>query len=166
MKIKTIVHKNPWFSVEKNILSNNNEYYVIKKRPTVFILAETKDQKIVFIREYRYPIHKNILQLPAGMVDKETPLSAAKRELNEETHLKANKWRKLGEFYVAPGHETTKIIAFYASDLIEKNEEIENETDIINIEKLTKRKVVGLIKSRRIVCGITLAVLNLYFNSK
>lgn len=165
MIVKKVIHKNPWFSVEKHKISENDIYFLIRKKPAVFVIAKTKDNKIVFIREYRYPLDKRILQLPAGMVDSGTHLASAKRELFEETGIKAMKWNKIGEFYVAPGHETTKIIAYLAQNLTETRS-LGLEKDILSVEKYSKQEIISLIHSGKIKCGISLAVLLLYFESE
>lgn len=155
---KRIVHKNPWFSVEKHNLKNNGVYFILKKSPTVFIVTESEDKKIALIKEFRYPIGEYVLQLPAGMVDSGDTLSAAKRELYEETHIKAKKWVKIGEFYVAPGHEDTKIVAYLATDLRGQNN-TRLEDNIKSVEWFSINQINGLIEQGKIKCGITLAVL-------
>jgi ADP-ribose pyrophosphatase len=92
--LKKVVHKNKWFSIEKHILGGGQEYFFLDKKPTVFIITETEDKKIVLVKEYRYPIKQTIWQLPAGMVEDGNELSFAKKELLEETGLKARSWHK------------------------------------------------------------------------
>lgn len=165
LQIKTtlsdVIHKNPWFSIEKHILSNKQVYFLLKKRPSVFIIAETDEKEIIFIKEYRYPLRKSILQLPAGMLDSGDSLSTAKRELLEETALKARKWQKIGSFYVAPGHETTKIMVYYAQNLYEAKRKPKKEKDIRKILKVPIKNVDAMIRGGKIECGISLAALSL-----
>jgi len=159
---KKVIHKNPWYSLEHHVLPNGNNYYFLNKQPSVFIVAQNDKDEIILISEYRYPINKIIWQLPAGMIDKDPPLTAAKRELREETGLTAKKWKKLGYFYSSPGHDTTKIIVFLAKDLSMQAKD--EEDDIKKIKAVSKQILKRMIQTNKIECGISLAALNLYFN--
>lgn len=167
--MKKIIHKNLWFSlirydVEKN--KGNRVYFFLNKKPTAFIIAETEDQKIIFIEEYRFPINKTIWQLPAGMIDTKNSLESARKELFEETGFKAEKWKRLGEFFVAPGHENTKIIVYVAKK-IKKYKEMEiKEFNIKNIRSFSRSEIASMVKKNKIVCGITLASLHLYLSKR
>ena len=56
------------------------------------------------MRQYRLPADQYLWELPAGKIDEgENALQAAKRELVEETGLRAKKWKKLAFFYPSPG---------------------------------------------------------------
>lgn len=164
--MKKIIHKNKWFSLEKHNFNNKGNYYFLNKRPTVFIIAESNERKIICIKEFRYPIGKSIWQLPAGMVDDDNPLSSAKKELLEETGYKAGHWERLGYFFVAPGHENTKIITFIAKDLTKSNdnESVDLEKNIKEMSFFSKNEIINMIKRNEIECGISLAALNFYFS--
>ena len=74
--------------------------------------------RVLLVKQYRLPAKAFLWELPAGRVDKgETVLQAAKRELTEETGLKAKKWTKLTSFYVSPGFLAEKMTVFLAEDL-------------------------------------------------
>ena len=66
----------------------------------VCIIPMTDDGKVILERQYRYPLHEVITEIPAGKLDSpdEDPLSAAQRELREETGYTADTWVGLGEF--------------------------------------------------------------------
>lgn len=58
------------------------------------------DDKLVMIRNYRYPIDEMVLELPAGLIDEdETPLETAERELEEETGYILKNAEKLCEYH-------------------------------------------------------------------
>ena len=67
----------------------------------VAVLALTDTNEVILERQYRYPFHDILTEIPAGKLNsrEEDPLSAAKRELAEETGIHAKKWRRLGDFY-------------------------------------------------------------------
>ncbi len=70
---------------------------------------------IILIRQYRPAIEKWILEIPAGVIDPgEKPEETARRELEEEAGLKANRLVKIGEGYVSPGYSTEHMTLFLA----------------------------------------------------
>ena len=64
---------------------------VVKHPGGVVVLAEVEPDKIPFVRQHRYPIDCDLLELPAGKIDAgEDPALSAARELEEETGFRAN----------------------------------------------------------------------------
>ena len=63
----------------------------------VAVLALDEEGNVPLVRQFRYPMQKLILELPAGKLDKqaEDPIEGAKRELGEETGLEADTWTYL-----------------------------------------------------------------------
>lgn len=77
--------------------------------------ALTEDGCLLFVRQFRYPYQKVLLELPAGKLDLgEDPLEAGKRELREETGAEAARYESLGELYPSPGY-CGEIIHLYAA---------------------------------------------------
>lgn len=59
---------------------------VVRHKDAAAILALDDDMQVLTVKQYRYPIGKELIELPAGLIDEgEGPLEAAKRELREET---------------------------------------------------------------------------------
>ena len=166
-----IVYKNQWLQVREDRVirpDGKKGIYSVVERPSVnFIIALDKKGAIFFIQEYRYPIKKTILQLPAGSTDKnKTVLASAKKELFQETGLKAKKWEKIGGFYLSPGHENIYANIFLATELmLNQLNELDQDGNemILKVLKIPTKKVKEFIKSNKIECAITLAALNLYF---
>jgi len=116
-----IAYKNPWIKVREDSVirpdGKKGVFAFLEKYPGVFVIALDRDNSIFLNEEYRYPIKKSILQLPAGVIKGKNILENAKKELREETGITAREWKRIGGFYVAPGHETTFINVFLATDL-------------------------------------------------
>ena len=65
------------------------------------IIAIKENGRIIMVRQFRYPLQKVILELPAGKLDKnEDPMVCARRELEEETGYKPNNMIKLGYSWI------------------------------------------------------------------
>ena len=87
------------------------------------IVALDAADRVALVRQWRLPANAALLEIPAGGLDvaddgtKEDPDVAARRELEEETGLRARTWRKLGEFYTAPGFTDELMHLYLATDL-------------------------------------------------
>ena len=78
----------------------------------------TSSGELVLVRQYRFAAEGRLLEFPAGTVEAdEDPAATIKREIEEETGYRAHKWRKLGQFFLAPGYSDEIIYAFLAEDL-------------------------------------------------
>jgi ADP-ribose pyrophosphatase len=89
----------------------------------VTVVAVLPDRQVLLVRQYRHAATEVMLELPAGTLDimddgsVEDPLAAAKRELFEETGHRAGTWRKLAEFFTAPGFATELMHLYLATDV-------------------------------------------------
>ena len=91
----------------------------------VAILPLDEDNNVTLVRQYRYPIGQLLLELPAGKLDSkaEDRLQAAKRELEEETGLRAKEWVKLADMAAAAAY-TDEIVSIYLARGLEKGENV------------------------------------------
>ncbi len=91
--------------------------------PGGVVVVAQKGEKILMVKQYRYPIKQVSLELPAGRLEKgEKPDDAIKRELEEETGHIAKTWKSLGYIYTTPGVCDEKLYLYYATDLEFKNQ--------------------------------------------
>lgn len=94
---------------------------VVEHSGGVVILAVHKKdniEKILMVKQFRYPLKQALLELPAGKLEKdEDPFEAAKRELTEETGYIAQNWEDLGYIYTSPGYSNEKLYLYKATNL-------------------------------------------------
>lgn len=77
----------------------------------------TKD-RIVLVEQFRYAVGERLLEIPAGTLhENETPLAAAKREIQEEIGYAAGKLEKLNIFYPSPGVTDEYVVLYKATGL-------------------------------------------------
>ncbi len=89
----------------------------------VAIVAIDDDDQVLLVRQFRLPAGRVLLEIPAGTLDRdadgatEDPDLAARRELEEETGMRAGSWTQLGSFYTAPGFTEELMHLYLATDL-------------------------------------------------
>ena len=136
---KKQVFKNDVITVfeEKLGLPNNNivTWTFTGKKEVVAIIAEIEGE-IIFVKQYRPAIKKELLEIPAGLVEKgEDIIEAAKREFEEEIGYRANKLEKICTYYNSAGVNAGQYHLFYASDL-EKTHQHLDENEFLEIVRI------------------------------
>ncbi len=124
------------------------------------VIAAERNNKILMVKQFRYPANDVLYELPAGKLDKpnEDILSAAKRELEEETGHIAAIWASLGFIYTSPGFCTEKLYLFKASDLSFKGQHLD-EGEILDFIEIDKNEVFNMIKTGKINDAKTISAL-------
>ena len=102
-------------------LPNGNETVreVIRHIGAVCVIPLLENGDVIMERQYRYPLDRVILEIPAGKLDSagENRLSAIKRELSEETGYTADEWTEIGDFHPAPAYSDEFITMYLARKL-------------------------------------------------
>jgi ADP-ribose pyrophosphatase len=94
----------------------------------VLIIAVTQAGELVLERQFRYPLGRDFIELPAGKIDPgEDPAETAKRELAEETGYQAARWRHAGVIHPSIGYSNERIEIFLAQDLAMTDAKLDDE---------------------------------------
>jgi len=125
----------------------------------VVILAFKDNETILLVRQFRYPINQVVLELPAGKLEKgENPDFAAKRELEEETGYRAEKWSSLGFINTTPGFCDEKLYLYKAENLTFIGEHPDDgeiiKAEEIKIADLMQKIKTGEINDSKTLCAI------------
>ena len=127
-----------------NILVSNGHKSireVVEHSGGVVILA-IRDNNILLVKQYRYPLKETAIELPAGKLEKdENPDFASKRELQEETGYIAKKWTKLGYIFTSPGFCDEKLHLYLAQELKYVKQNPDEDEMKRRLEMLNRRKV-------------------------
>lgn len=109
------------------------------------ILSDSSGEKIIMIRNRRPALGVELLELPAGTLDKgESAADCARRELIEETGYRAGTIESLGSFYTTPGMTDELMHAFAARDLALVGQDLE-EDEQIRVEPMPIDRVLELM---------------------
>lgn len=120
-----------------------------------------EDGNVVLVRQFRYAYGEELLEIPAGKLERgEDPMLAAKRELEEETGLVAD-LVPLTVLYPTPGYSNEKIY-LYAAKNVRTGTKHPDEDEFLDVVKLPVETVLGLIESGAIRDGKTIVALLLY----
>ena len=132
---------------------------VIEHNGGVCIAALTDKRELLFVRQYRHPYGKVLLELPAGKLDskEEDRLSAAIRELREETGAVAQDVQFLGELYPAPGY-CNEILTLYLATGLSFGDTDPDEDEFLQIERIELDKAVNMVLNGEIPDGKTQAL--------
>jgi ADP-ribose pyrophosphatase len=103
----------------------------------VVVVAVLDNGRLIFERQFRYPLQRIFLELPAGKIDPgEHILDTARRELREETGYKAKHWRHLGTLHPCIGYSDERIEIFLAQGLSYVGHE-RDEGEILEVIELS-----------------------------
>ncbi len=134
------------------------------RHPGISVMVpELGQERIILVRQYRYGADEVLWELPAGTLKpRESALSCAKRELQEEIGYRAGRWRKLGACYASPGFNTEIINCFHAWDLKETSSALE-EDEILEPKIFTFGEVRTIMRGGKIRDAKTLVALYYFF---
>jgi len=129
---------------------------IVQHGGSAVMLPFDEKKRVLLVRQYRLPARRFLWELPAGRLDPgETPLKAARRELEEETGFRAKTWKKLVSFYPSPGFLSERMTIFTATGLT-AGEPHNMDDERIDMHWFTRREVKAMIDDGRIADGKTI----------
>ena len=124
---------------------------VVEHPDAVVILAIRDNGDIAFVRQWRHPTGRPLLELPAGRVDPgERPEQTARRELREEVGLDPARLDYARGFFVAPGFADEFLHGFIARDCVESPLEADEDEELI-VEWKPLGEAIDLVEAGEIV---------------
>lgn len=124
----------------------------------VAILAYKNIDTLLLVEQFRKPIEKKLLELPAGKLEKGEDIElCGVRELEEETGYKAKKFEYLGKIVTSPGFCDEYIYIYKAEDLYKGNDNLGDEDEFINVKEIKIDKIKEMIKNSEIIDAKTIS---------
>jgi ADP-ribose pyrophosphatase len=123
------------------------------------VIAVLDSGELLLERQYRYPLRRDMIELPAGKIDPgEPPLETAKRELQEETGYTASEWRHAATIHLAIGYSDERIEIFVARGLKHEGAKLDDEEflEVLHVPLTTAIEWVreGKITDAKSVSGL------------
>jgi 8-oxo-dGTP pyrophosphatase MutT (NUDIX family) len=166
-----LVFDNPWCKVRRDEVELANgrvidDFFVNVRPDIVLTLAVTQHREVVFVRQYRHGVREILLELPGGSFNSqiETSLTAAHRELEEETGYVAEQMTLLATLYDNPVKDTNKIYLFLAENAHQASSQQLDATEDVEIVLVPVEKVLEKISTGEICVSGTIAALFLGLN--
>jgi len=134
--------------------------------PGAVIVVPLLRSDILMLRQYRFSVDQEVLELPAGTIDPgESTLECAGRELREESGYRAETLTPLGSFWASPGY-TNELMHFYlAEDLVHdplpQDDDEEIEVAAMPFDRLLSMALTGELMDSKSVVGIVRAAVHL-----
>jgi ADP-ribose pyrophosphatase len=125
----------------------------------VMVPVDKRTNEVIFVRQYRAPLDRELLEVPAGKRDVkgEPPEVTAARELVEETGLEAGRLQLIGHFFNSPGFSDEESWCFLATDLHTVPDERHGiEEEHMTVERYPLSHVDELVRSGEITDAKTI----------
>jgi len=120
---------------------------IVEHRDCVAIVAIDADDNVLLVNQFRKPVEKELLEIPAGGIDPgEDPVTTVRREMQEETGYLPRKVERLGGFYSTPGYCTEYLHLYLATDLT-PNPLYAEDTESIKLTRVPISQIPSLIAS-------------------
>jgi len=160
----TTVYDNPWITVYDEQVINpaggQNRYGRVSfKNRAVAILPLAENGDTWLVGQQRYTLGAYSWELPMGGAPlHEDPLAAAKRELREETGLRATRWSEIMQLHLSNSITDEVGIVYLAEDLAEGPTAFD-ETEVLDVRRLPLRDAVRMAESGEITDALSIAAL-------
>lgn len=136
--------------VRKHVRDQDHDfdYAYVRQHRGIGIVAIDQEGQLVMVRQWRYPLQREMLEIPAGGQDEgESPLECAKRELAEETGLGAREWVQLGKVQRAVSTSNEENIFFLARELYPEDGHAMDPHESLEIEWIPFAEAVDRVHS-------------------
>jgi ADP-ribose pyrophosphatase len=157
----------PYFALRSDKLrlpggAVKDPYYVVERPDAAIIFPLTGEGEAVLVRQYRPPLERMELGLPAGLVEEgEKPEAAARRELLEETGYSGGEWEPLGALASSPSLKDNWAYLFLARGVEEMAPPDPDEHELVETVRVPVGELLGLIRAGEIVSSSGVAAVML-----
>jgi ADP-ribose pyrophosphatase len=140
---------------------------VVEHPGAVGIIAVDERGRVLLVQQYRHPVRQMLWEPPAGLLDEpgEDPLDAAKRELFEEAHVRADRWDVLVDAFTSPGMTSEAVRVYLARDVraadgprhAGEHEEADMPVEWVTLDDAVALVLTGALHNPMAVMGVLAA---------
>ncbi|WP_077621659.1 NUDIX hydrolase [Sediminibacillus massiliensis] len=140
---------------------------IVKHPGAVAVIPVTEDNKLLLVEQYRKPLEKSLVEIPAGKLEPgEDPDASVVRELEEETGYTTEDMTLLTSFYTSPGFADELVHIYLTKSLIPLEEKVAGDEDeFVEILEVTPEEADKMVAEQRIHDAKTIYAL-LYLKSQ
>ncbi len=156
------VYENKWFHAraDKCELPDGRiiePYFVVEVPHFCNIFIVTKEEKVVLVKQYRYPVSKITYELAGGVIEQnEDPLQAALREMTEETGYVSNEMEYLFKAAANPALMNNTAYYFLARNAVKTHSQHLDELEDIDVVSFSKEAFLELLAENKLQHGVQL----------
>jgi ADP-ribose pyrophosphatase len=137
---------------------------IVEHSDCVAIIAVDAEDNILLVNQFRKPVEKRLLEIPAGGIEPgEEPEDCVRREMREETGFLPRKVERLGGFYSTPGYGTEYLHLYLATELVHSPLQAE-DSESIKLVRVSLSEIPGLITSGEICDAKSIAGLLMFLD--
>lgn len=163
------LYETPYFNLRSDRLrlpdgAVKENYYVLERPDAAIVFPVTTEGEVLFVRQYRPPLERMELGLPAGLVEPgEEPELAAQRELAEETGFSGGGWEALGALASSPSLKDNWAYLFLVQGVERAGDQDLDEYERLDVVRVPLEEVSRLVYNGEIVSssGVAAAMLAL-----
>jgi len=139
---------------------------VVEHSDCVAVVVIDDRDNVLLVRQFRHPVEKSLLEIPAGGIDPgEEPVDSVRRELQEEIGYLPRKIESLGGFYSIPGYGTEYLHCFVATELV-PGRLLAEDTEDIELVRVPLDEIPRLIASGEICDAKSIAALLMFLSTQ
>lgn len=145
-----LIYENAWLRLREDqvIRPDGKEgiYSVIDTRVATGVVALTPEREVYLIGQFRYPTNVYSWEIVEGGADPhETPINAAKRELQEEAGLIASNWRQLGGEVHLSNCISSEVAVFFVAEDLRETDKSPEETEVLEVKKVPLAEALRMV---------------------
>lgn len=145
-------------------MGGNSKRELVFHHGGVGIIPITAENKMIMVKQFRKPLEKVVLEIPAGKIDPgegQQPEKTASRELEEETGYRTDNLMYISEMYLSPGFSNEKLYIYLATDLVKvENPRPQDEDEVLELYELTLAEAKQAIQDGEICDAKTIFAVN------
>ena len=153
------VYENPWISVREDaVIRPDGEpgiYGVVHYKNIAVGVLPVEGDHVYLVGQYRYPLERYSWEIPeGGCPEGEDPLRAARRELEEETGLRASRWTKMGEAHLS-NSVSDELAVWFLAEGLEQGERRPEGTERLQVRRVSLAEARALVDAGEITDAIS-----------